>query len=241
MFELELAGVAERTLAWVIDVMVMAALVTVILVAASFYEKFEKGVAQAFAIVGVFLVQWWYGALFEWFANGQTPGKRALRLRTISADGLRIRFLQSVVRNLMRIVDLIPGLYLAGGMAMLLDGSQRRLGDFAAGTIVVRAPRAVIPADVVPEDERYNSFVNDPLVAHAVRRISPKEREVMVSLSLRREELPIAVRHQLFAELAGHLHEKLGVARPSFFSEEKYVLNLTAVLLRSAFAHRGPA
>jgi hypothetical protein len=56
----------------------------------------------------------------------------------------------------------------------------------------------------------------------------------MIALGLSREELPLAVRHELFAELAAHLETRLGVARPPFFSEEKFVLNLTAVVLGQA-------
>ena len=96
---------------------------------------------------------------------------------------------------------------------------------------MVRERKAPAPSAVVPQSERYNTFVEDPAVASACRRITAPEREIMVGLSLRREQLPLPVRRELFAQLAAHLEDRLGVARPSFFSEEKYVLNLTAVAL----------
>lgn len=230
-FEFELAGVAARALAWFVDVLVMGVLILVGIQAVSVVASVAGGFASALQFVVVFVVQWWYAAILEWWWGGQTVGKRLVGLRTLSEAGVRITFVQSVIRNLVRIVDLLPGLYFVGGTSAFLDRHGRRLGDLAAGTIVVRERRAPAPSAVVPVSERYNSFVDDPAVSIAVRRITAPERDAMVGLSLRREELPLSVRRELFAELAAHLEERLGVPRPSFFSEEKYVLNLTAVAL----------
>jgi len=230
-FEFELAGVASRALAWLIDVLVMFVLIATAIQVLGSFMPVAGGLAAAVILVAVFLVQWWYTALLEWLWGGQTIGKRIVGLRTLSERGVRIDFTQSVVRNLVRIVDLLPAVYLTGGVSALLDRHGRRLGDLAAGTIVVRERKTPPPSVVVPHAERYNSFVDDPSIALAARRITAPEREAMVSLSLRREELPLAIRRELFARLAEHLEQRLGVARPSFFSEEKYVLNLTAVAL----------
>lgn len=230
-FEFELAGIGARALAWLIDVMVMGA---ILLAAAQIVTPLSNalgGFANAIFFVIVFAVQWWYGAILEWWWGGQTVGKRLVGLRALSERGVRLSFVQAVIRNLVRIVDLLPGLYLVGGTAALVDTHRRRLGDLAAGTIVVRERQTPAPTAVVPASERYNSFVDDPSVALAVRRITAPERDAMVSLSLRRERLPLAVRRELFARLAGHLEKRIGVQRPSYFSEEKYVLNLTAVAL----------
>lgn len=230
-FQFELARVGSRALAWVVDVLVMAVLTVGVLRVAGAVVPVAGGFAEALVYVAVFLIQWWYSALLEWWWGGQTIGKRLVGLRTLSERGLRIDFAQAVIRNLVRMVDLLPGLYLVGGLSTLLDPHGRRLGDLAAGTIVVRERRTPAPSAVVPPSERYNSFVDDPAIALAVRRITAPEREAMVSLSLRREQLPLPVRRELFAQLAAHLEERLGVPRPPFFSEEKYVLNLTAVAL----------
>ncbi|HJL17081.1 MAG TPA: RDD family protein [Sandaracinaceae bacterium LLY-WYZ-13_1] len=230
-FEFELAGIGARALAWAIDVLVMLALIVAGSMLVSPLSQVLGGFANAILLVIVFLVQWWYAALLEWWWGGRTVGKRVVGLRTLSERGVRMGFVQSAIRNLVRIVDLLPGLYLVGGASVILDRHRRRLGDLAAGTIVVRERRAPAPSSVVPPSERYNTFVDDPSVALAVRRITPPERDAMVQLSLRRERLPLSVRRELFAELAAHLEDRLGVPRPSFFSEEKYVLNLTAVAL----------
>lgn len=230
-FEFELAGIASRALAWFIDVLVMFTLIAGTSRLISSALPFAGGLAQAVLFVVVFLVQWWYSALLEWLWRGQTVGKRIVGLRTLSEQGVHIDFVQAVVRNLVRVLDLLPALYFVGGLSALLDRRSRRLGDLAAGTIVVRERKTPAPSVVVPSADRYNSFIDDPAVALAVRRITAPEREAMVSLSLRREELPLGVRRELFARLAAHLETRLGIDRPSFFSEEKYVLNLTAIAL----------
>lgn len=230
-FELELAGVASRALAWALDIMVVIGVITVLSCVIGTFASVVPGLAAAFIAIAVFVMQWWYSAICEWWLGGQTFGKRIVGLRTMGDRGFRITFLQAVVRNLVRVIDILPALYFVGGCSALLDKQGRRLGDLAAATIVVKERRAPKPAHVVPPSQRYNTFIDDPLVAHAARRVGPPERDAMIALALRREELPVAVRHELFSKLADHLETRLGVPRPPFFSPEKYVLNLTAVVL----------
>ena len=230
-FEFELAGVTARALAWVVDLALMVFAIVALSCVFSALSNIGGGLALALLFIAIFLIQWWYSAVCEWWLGGQTIGKRVVGLRTLQERGIRITFLQAVIRNLVRVVDILPALYLLGGASAILDRHGRRLGDIAAGTIVVRERRAPMPMAVVPPSERYNSFVNDPDVAMAARRVTPPERDAMVGLALRREQLPLAVRHELFGRMAQHLEERLGVERPPFFSEEKYVLNLTAVVL----------
>jgi uncharacterized RDD family membrane protein YckC len=230
-FEFELAGIGSRALALAVDWLVMAAILGTASQAVNAFTPIAGGFATAILFVVVFLVQWWYAAVLEWRWGGKTIGKSIVGIRTLTERGVRMSFGQAVIRNFVRIVDLLPLLYLTGGVSALLDSHGRRLGDLAAGTIVVRERRTPAPSAVVPPSERYNTFVDDPSIALAVRRITAPERDAMVGLSLRREQLPLAVRRELFARLAAHLEERLGIDRPAFFSEEKYVLNLTAVAL----------
>lgn len=232
-FEFELAGTASRALAWGIDVLVMGALILAATQLLTPLAAVLGEMASALIYIVAFVVQWWYATILEWWWGGQTIGKRIVGLRALSDRGVRMSFVQATIRNLVRIADLLPALYLTGGLSALLDPHHRRLGDIAAGTIVVRERRAPAPSAVVPASERYNTFIDDPSVALAVGRITAPERDAMVSLSLRREALPLSVRRELFARVAAHLEARLGVPRPPFFSEEKYVLNLTAVALAS--------
>jgi len=230
-FEFELAGLASRAAAWLIDVTVMAMLLITVIVVVGFFGVVAGGLAMALYFVLAFVVQWGYGAVCEFRFSGQTLGKRAVGIRVLQAAGTPITWSQAVVRNLVRVVDALPVIYLTGGLCTLLDENARRLGDIAAGTVVVRQRRSPRPSAVVAPIDRYNSFVTDPLVIHASQRITAPERDAMIDLSLRRETLPLAVRYALFSKLARHLETRLGIERPGIFSEERFVLNLTAVAL----------
>jgi uncharacterized RDD family membrane protein YckC len=92
----------------------------------------------ALLVIINFLILWGYFALFEIVWNGQTPGKRAGRIRVIRRDGQPVGAGEVIVRNLVRLVDFLPGFYGIGLIVMFIDPQARRLGDMAASTIVVR-------------------------------------------------------------------------------------------------------
>ena len=238
-FEYELAGIGTRALAWTVDVCIIATLIVASSILLSFLSVASGALGQALQFVVLFVIQWWYGALSEWALRGRTLGKMALGLRVVGDRGLRITFLQAAIRNLVRTADFLPFLYAVGGTCALLDPYGRRLGDLAAGTLVIVERKTTRPSAVLPESERHNSFASDPAVGLAARRITPPEREVLIALSLRREELPLRVRHELFERLADHLSRRLGVERPSFFSPEKFVVQLAAIVLRQSESKRG--
>ena len=231
VFEYELAGLASRALAWGIDLAVMAALVTLASVVSSLFGLVLAGFAKALYFVALFAIQWGYGAFFEWRWDGQTVGKRVLRVRVLHAGGVPISFAQAALRNLVRLLDILPGAYLVGAVCVLSDARARRFGDMAADTVVVRTRRSERPAEIVAPNDRYNSFVSVPWLAHAARTITAPERDAMLGLAFRRESLPLVVRHELFAKLARHLEQRLDVQRPEYLSDERFVLNVTAALL----------
>ena len=88
-----------------------------------------------------FAIAWSYFILLEWLGNGQTIGKRMFGLRVIADDGAPAGFIAILVRNLVRVVDFLPGFYGFGLLAIVVSPRSQRLGDLAAGTFVVRAPR----------------------------------------------------------------------------------------------------
>ena len=93
------------------------------------------------AVLLTFTVTWAYFIVYEWLGNGQTLGKRIFGLRVIADDGAPATFTAILVRNLMRLVDFLPGFYGIGLLAIVISPKSQRLGDLAAGTYVVRAPR----------------------------------------------------------------------------------------------------
>ena len=228
-FRVQVAGLGSRAIAWALDLVVMGCVLVLASMLAQLLGLVLSGFASALYFVLAFAVQWGYGALCEALLSGQTLGKRVVGLRVLQSSGLPLTPLQAVLRNLLRIVDLVPGLYFVGGVTALLDLQGRRLGDLAAGTVVVHVRRAARPSAFVAPAERHNTFLHDPNVIAAMARITAPERDAMLGLALRRETLPLTVRHALFAKLARHLEARLGLARPTYFSDERFVLNLAAL------------
>ena len=90
-------------------------------------------------LLATFLLSWFYPVFFEVWWNGQTPGKRATDLKVVCDDGTPVSFSKSIVRNFLRAADMLPTGYAVGLICCLIDPSFRRLGDLAAGTLVVYA------------------------------------------------------------------------------------------------------
>ncbi len=133
-----MAGPVPRALAWVIDFFVRVLLFFAIFASLSPFAKVGAGIA----ILLTFLLEWGYPVLFEWLWNGATPGKKIMGLRVLHDDGTPLGIHASVSRNLLRAVDFLPFLYAFGFIAMLFNRDFKRLGDLAAGTIVVHVQKS---------------------------------------------------------------------------------------------------
>jgi uncharacterized RDD family membrane protein YckC len=138
------AGVVPRGAAWAIDALFRFVLY---LVCATLFGV--MGVA-GFGITALvmFLLYWFYMVLFECLNHGRTPGKLAMGLRVVSADALPVGWIASLVRNLLRVADMLPALYGFGLASMLVGRDGKRLGDRVAGTLVVHdqpVRKAVVP------------------------------------------------------------------------------------------------
>ena len=141
----DLAGVGNRGSAALIDAIVSILMVVALsITAATVLSRVPLAVATALAGVTAFaiLVCWVaYFVLLEWLWNGQTVGKRRSGLRVIGPDGEPARFTAVLIRNLLRVVDFLPGFYALGIISIFISPRSQRLGDLAAGTYVVRAPK----------------------------------------------------------------------------------------------------
>ncbi len=144
-FEYRVASPFERLLAFLVDAIIMLSVVGVAgLVAMFVFGLFGVlGMGIGVAMVSWFLVTWFYGGVFETLWNGQTPGKRSLRLRVLRTDGSPIDAGQAVLRNFLRIVDSQPfNTYLTGLLSTAVTRRYQRLGDLACGTMVVAEDRS---------------------------------------------------------------------------------------------------
>lgn len=158
------------------------------------------------------LIAWLYFVLFEWLWNGQTIGKRFFGLRVISEDGEPARFVAVIVRNLVRVVDFLPLLYGLGLVALIVSSRSQRLGDYAGGTFVVRAPSPrrnwsalrTVSARPLWKGAEPNASAEPTL------RVLPGEAQRLVrEFVLREQKLTPAARLALAKQLAARLRPLL--------------------------------
>jgi len=144
-FQYRVAGPFRRLPAFLIDVaicLVTFAVLSLAIMLVSFWFGIPNVGAGVLLLI-LFVLVWFYGGLFETFCNGQTPGKRLMEIRVLSIDGRPIDGLQAVLRNILRVVDAPPPVFFPIGLvAAAMNRRFQRLGDLAAGTmVVVEEPR----------------------------------------------------------------------------------------------------
>ena len=129
------AGILSRGLAFVVDWLLRVVIVLTAFYGLSLLGFFGYGIAM----IVYFLVEWFYPVFFEMLRHGITPGKKGFHLQVMRVDGTPITFSDSIIRNLLRAADFLPFMYVAGIVAMVVTKRFQRLGDLAAGTVVVYA------------------------------------------------------------------------------------------------------
>ena len=239
-FALPLAGPLSRMLAFAVDFAAIAAAGVLVARLLAPLQLFSADAAQSVITVLYFAISMLYGILTEWFWRGQTVGKRLLGLRVVEASGLRLKPSQIIVRNLLRLVDLLPGLYLVGGVCCVLSYRRQRLGDIAAGTIVIRTAQQKEPDVDQVLGRKFNSLAEQRHLAARLRQKVPaRVAHLALEAILRRDEIQPAARLILFREFGEYL--KNVVSYPAEIVEqltdEQYVRNTVDVL----FQHNSPA
>lgn len=201
--ELTLAGLGSRFTAGLADVVVRGVITLAVALAAGLIGVHSVGWITALGVLAIFLLTFGYDVLFELLAGGRTPGKRMCGIRVVDANGGPVRFLPSVVRNLVRLVDILPGFYLVGMITVLISKRNQRLGDIVARTLVIRERRTPPPvAWRTPE-------VTQAPVTWDVAQVTPDELATVRRFLERRSELLPHARKRLARDLAEHLRAKV--------------------------------
>jgi uncharacterized RDD family membrane protein YckC len=234
-FSLLLAGPVSRFLAWSVDFWAILALNKLLNVVLGFVGILSRDLAATGSILGYFVISIGYGIFFEWYWQGQTPGKKLMRLRVTDVQGLQLQFNQVVIRNLLRFVDSIPAFYLIGGLACMVNRRGQRLGDIAANTIVVWNPRIEAPDLDQLLAGKYNSFRRHPhLEARLRQHTSLAEARIALQALLRRDEFEPRARVELFEKIISHF-KTLAAFPPEAtdgISDEQYMRNIVDALFR---------
>jgi uncharacterized RDD family membrane protein YckC len=207
----ELAGIGSRFLALTLDFVIQAVVALAVIVAlASISAPFAAVLTAArlgkpveivllsLLSIGSFVLFFGYFIIFELVWNGQTPGKRVLGIRVVRDAGFPVDAGAAVVRNVVRIVETALGFYVISAVVMLVSNENKRPGDFAAGTIVVRDSAAVPLLDTLVRDD---IDVGDGL--------EPADRALIDAFLARRPTLEHAAANEIAARIAGRVRPKL--------------------------------
>lgn len=235
VFALQLASPVTRFLAWALDFACITTVLSILGTVMRLLDLLSLDLTRGLCILLFFIVQIGYGFFCEWLWRGQTIGKRLLRLRVVDAHGLRLQFSQIVIRNLLRFVDMLPAFYLVGGIATLLNVRTQRLGDLAANTVVIRAPKIEQPDLEQIMSGKFNSLRNHPhLEARLRQNISPAEASLALQAVLRRDEFEPRARAELFARLGDHFRSLVEFPPESVegIADEQYLRDVVDTVFR---------
>jgi uncharacterized RDD family membrane protein YckC len=174
LLELRPAGLTARFYAFGLDWMVRLA----IMYAAMMVLAFMGGIGLAIWFILLFLLEWLYPLVFELSSWGATPGKRAFDLKVVMDNGLPVTPAASVARNLLRVADFLPFGFGFAIVSMLVRPDSKRLGDIAAGTLVVHDPRRVA-----------RSMLDHVPPIPPVRPLTPQDQAAVIALAARAPRL----------------------------------------------------
>jgi uncharacterized RDD family membrane protein YckC len=212
VLEYPIAGLGSRFLAILADTAIQLVLAFFLIIAGIFVgvglATFGKMGAQwifAIIIFLLFLLNSGYFALFEIFWNGQTPGKRYAQVRVIKDDGRPIGVYEAIVRNALRLVDMLPAMYGFGLISIFLSRQSKRLGDFVAGTVVVHEKTL---EGVRPYVEAKMDETLPPIDAS---RVTLEEVQLIEMFLNRRDSLEMAVRSTMATQITNRLADKMEV------------------------------
>ena len=238
-FEYVLAGLGSRTAAFLVDTVIRWFFVIVILVLVALFHKFlpvldlsawvtdlSKTWLIALAVLAYGLVDLGYFLFFEALWNGQTPGKRRQRLRVIRMNGQPIGWLESSIRNILRAVDLVGGVYPVGIVVVFLSGNNQRIGDYAAGTVVIVERKQGVPRD--RKQALSPQVLTHPEIEWYVSRLKPAQYQVLRSFLERREQMDQDHRHELARLLSHQLLKKMARSSRMSMSYESFIEEVVA-------------
>jgi len=233
-FPLILAGPIVRSMAWAIDLACISAISKIILFCYSIFNIVAHDLAMAVNILLLFFISFFYAIILEWVYDGKTLGKKICGLQVIDADGLRLSLPQVIIRNLLRFVDALPMFYMMGGLICLFSRHYKRLGDIAAGTLVVRNRKSEKPDVAFLANEKYNSLEEYPIIAARLRNnIPPDLSGLVLKALLRRNSLDSDIRIQTYNEIVEVLgfYAKFPQEATEGVSDERFLKNCLSVIL----------
>jgi uncharacterized RDD family membrane protein YckC len=239
-FQYVLAGLGSRATAFLLDtairfLFILCLLFSAILISEwlpavipmDLFRKLSKSWIMALGVLAYGVIDLGYFLFFEALWSGQTPGKRQQRLRVIKSNGEPIGWLESSIRNILRAVDILLGFYPVGLIVMFLSKSNQRLGDYAAGTVVIVERRRKVPKGRT--HLRPSANLKYPEIQSHVTQLKAQQYQVLRSFLERREAMDETHRRQIAQMLVRQLTEHWKI-RPQFDVSNELFLEEVVVL-----------
>jgi uncharacterized RDD family membrane protein YckC len=213
---LELAGLGSRFVAWVVDWLFKGLALLLLGLGGAFLVTFlassRADAAITYTILAVLMAVGLvflgcYDIYFEVSRNGQTPGKKTAGIRVIRESGAPVDFRAACIRYLLALADFLPGFFFLGGLLVLVSTRSQRLGDMAAGTLVIRERALAPPGNPI---ERIDQFASEEFVftASQLAACQPADRLVLREFFKRYQSMGPRPRHQLALRLAEEFRRK---------------------------------
>jgi uncharacterized RDD family membrane protein YckC len=235
--EFSLAGIGSRFMATLLDsilqfLLYIAVVAGAALIASAPLGRLSERWIMALVIFAGFVITWGYYAIFESVWKGQTPGKRWAGIRVIKDSGRPITPFEAAARNLVRIIDYLPGFYGVGIVTMLLNDKHRRVGDYVAGTLVVHET----------SDRESALFFNTPANSQfsipQASKLTLQEAELIEVFLSRRLDIPPAIRQQNGQRIADMVCTRLGITPDVRPGDNENFLELLVKEFRNRASYR---
>ncbi len=246
---LEIAGLGSRFLAQVYDWLIKWLLILLVgllgflvlgLLGMTVRDQTAQSLVAALGIGFAYAVLLGFDIYYEVRHSGQTPGKKWTGIRVVGENGAAVDFRAACVRNLVGLADFLPGFYLLGGFLVLVSGRGQRLGDMAAGTIVIRERALAPPREVDQQIERFASDEFRFTVEH-LAACSPDSRYILRSFFQRHKEMAAEPRQQLTRRLAEEFLRRTAYQPATPIQDTQHAVAFLATLYRDlqALAQHG--
>ena len=230
-FRYSVAGPFQRATAFLLDFLIRIGIIIVLLIATVMLESVIGEVSTGFFLLSNFILNWFYGAVFETYMNGQTPGKRIMGIRAVTVDGKPINAMQAVMRNLIRTADTYPlvspaifGIefgdspvfqaaiiptFIMGLIVMSMNRRYQRIGDLVAGTMVIIDQRKSTHGLI---DVRSPAILQLAALVPATFRADQSMSQALAHFVDQRPRLSDARRREIAAHLTEPLAKELGLS-----------------------------
>jgi uncharacterized RDD family membrane protein YckC len=195
-----------RALAFAIDLGLRGLIVGLLFIVLAFLGKLGAGLGS----ILLFVVSWWYMVLFEVLNQGRSPGKQWMGLRVVQDDGTPIGWSASLLRNLLRFVDMLPFGYFLGAISCLQHPTFKRLGDLAAGTLVIYREQPLARPQLPDIQPRRPAFALTLTEQRAILGFAERQGELSAA---RVKELAAILAQPLQVSAPGAVDELNGIAR----------------------------